>query len=1180
MKTASDQVKIKRFFSLATHVLVTSMLCFAALYAHASGLNKVSISQPELLFEENKGQFPASVDYVARGEGYSVILGTSPVVELFRYSDKGASKTATLGEQAGSNVQLQSFVQLRLNVLDARQEARAMPNQRNRALTHYLLGSQTDWQTDVPNYERVKYSEILPKIDVEYYGREGRLEYDFVVKPGGDPEPIKFTFEGADALRIDDKGDLVITVGNRELVQRAPYSYQTNEAGEQQVVSSKYTLDDDVIGFEVSAWDETRTLTIDPVLEYSRYFGGAKFDRPSDVELDAAGNIYVISDSTSSGLATPGVYNESLLGARKEITSLLNCSACDDVSQFGQVERSRIGISTNLLITKFSPDGQTILWSTYFNGEAGESIDLGVNSTGVSASGEVAFGVTRAQDGLPVQNETQSWTDTQQNVYVAKLNSAGNALVFGTYLHTGSFLSWVRGLDVSDSGEVLASGIVGLDNSFPVAGGLSGQSCVMNADEQERTDGFVVLFDSAGTLSFSSCLGGEIADGSSIEGLRGAKFGSNGDLYVAGYRAMVNFPVVTPIQATKNVALAREMTISQINPATNTLVFSTWFGPTTADITPAEFGGFPAFFPYGIEVDSSGNIIVSGSTNSLSYPVVNAFQTNMGVPQNSAQFGVEGFATGVDDTFITKLHPNNGVIFSTYLGGNQTDGGISSLAVDNDDNVYIALVTRSDDFPVLNPIQANKTDISSIALSQFTPDGALAFSTYLGGSNDDVVQAPGGLAVNSAGDIILAGYTRSDDFPIIGSGTSNAGGYDGVLAFIDTTGDVDTDGDGVPDGADAFFEDAMEWRDTDGDLVGDNADTDDDGDGVPDLNDRFPKDNTEVADSDEDGAGDNLDEFDADPGNYFDLDMDSLPDFSDNDSDGDGLDAPDDQFDYDATETVDSDMDGTGDNADTDDDNDGTPDILDIAPLNAQIPIQSFEAYDPFSPNPSTGANLSPWPEGYDEVDGTNLSWTAALDEAYRGQTSFSNRVIDHGQVAAIQYNDNFPEGGLQFWYKVDSQENADVFTFSVDGNIEHTASGDTGWQLFQTTISQGSHTLEWRYTKDDSISVGADAVWFDDLSLDQDGDGVADGLDNCTFAVNPQQRDTDGDGFGNFCDADLNNDCIINFFDLATLANLFLSSDQNADFNGDGSVNFVDLSLFVPFFGLSPGPSDLTTCP
>ena len=92
--------------------------------------------------------------------------------------------------------------------------------------------------------------------------------------------------------------------------------------------------------------------------------------------------------------------------------------------------------------------------------------------------------------------------------------------------------------------------------------------------------------------------------------------------------------------------------------------------------------------------------------------------------------------------------------------------------------------------------------------------------------------------------------------------------------------------------------------------------------------------------------------------------------------------------------------------------------------------------------------------------------------------------------------------------------------------------------------------------------------------TVDSDGDGVNDGCDNCTVIANPVQRDTNGDGYGNFCDADLDNNGIVNTFDLAGFKAAFGTADADADFDGNGVVNTFDLVRFKAMFGLPPGPS------
>ncbi|NNF15353.1 MAG: hypothetical protein HKN70_01335 [Gammaproteobacteria bacterium] len=99
--------------------------------------------------------------------------------------------------------------------------------------------------------------------------------------------------------------------------------------------------------------------------------------------------------------------------------------------------------------------------------------------------------------------------------------------------------------------------------------------------------------------------------------------------------------------------------------------------------------------------------------------------------------------------------------------------------------------------------------------------------------------------------------------------------------------------------------------------------------------------------------------------------------------------------------------------------------------------------------------------------------------------------------------------------------------------------------------------------------------VFLTQVAVDSDGDGVSDNIDNCTDVANPDQRDTNGDGFGNLCDPDLNNDGVVNFIDVSLWAPFFGTADSgDADFDGNGLVNFVDFALFPEYFAGPPGPA------
>jgi hypothetical protein len=149
------------------------------------------------------------------------------------------------------------------------------------------------------------------------------------------------------------------------------------------------------------------------------------------------------------------------------------------------------------------------------------------------------------------------------------------------------------------------------------------------------------------------------------------------------------------------------MTVSQIDPDTSTLVFSTYFGPTAGNLPPGS-ASFMGLFPADIEVDSAGNIVVIGTVNSMSYPTLNATQANLSVPQNTAQFRNGSDDSGVNDLFVTKLDPvSPGIVFSTFFGGSQAESGFPSLTIDASNNIYVASWTHSTDHPLLNALQVS-----------------------------------------------------------------------------------------------------------------------------------------------------------------------------------------------------------------------------------------------------------------------------------------------------------------------------------------------------------------------------------------------------------------------------------------------------------------------------------------
>ena len=1042
-------------------------------------------------FEENRGQFGSRGDFVLAGEGFIFRAGPAPVIELVRRAERG-------GEASGRRKPAQrevTRIPLRFPGSTAAGEPAGLEPITERR--NYIVGNDREnWHTGVPSYRRVQYPDFYPGVDLEFRVTDGFPEYVFEVSPGADPESIAMAFGKGTDLALTDDGALQVQAGGVAFEQRAPQAWQDIE-GERRPVSVGYRITSSTVAFELGDHDPDEMLVIDPVLDFSSYSGGPGDEFARGLHTDSEGNIYVIGQSASAGLATSGAFEEQNPTLRDEQIFFPFCDDCTDAPPGGgQVERITTFTRTAaVIVTKFSADGGRRLWTTYVQSSNLEELfRLGANATGVSRDGEAAFGLTQTAAGWPLVNATQQFDPSRAHAYIMKLTTDGTGLVFGTYLQTGSasgFSPFLRGLAAGANGQVAVSGAVTQGNNLPEVNSLNGQSCSLNLDLNEFNEPFVARFDGNGTLVFSSCFGGDIRGGSSQEWARDIEIGGDGRLYIVGTTSMTDFPLANPLQDAPGYVGSRDMFISiidtSISPAT--LDFSTYFGPSAAGGAAAGPSGSTGqrYFPSQIAVDLEGIISVTGVTNEFNFPTVNAHQSNLHMPRESYDFSPFSDSSATSELFVARIDPvSPSIEFSTFLGGRGGEDAINALTTDNQGNVYVSAVTRSTDYPVASAIQDTLAGETNLGITKFTPRGKLIWSTFLGGSYDRMSQDPGGIAIDPvSGNVIVAADTASFDFPTLNPVQPfNAGERDFAIAIIDQSGDVDSDGDGVIDSSDAFPNNPDEWRDTDGDGIGDNSDPDIDGDGVPNEQDAFPQDPLWLVDSDGDGIGDASDLFPNDPGLAYDLDGDGIGDFSDDDIDGDGVTNFDDAFPGDPAFTTDSDRDGIPDATDPDIDGDGVSNEDDPAPLDANDPVITFNAFDPFN----TNVYKSPLPDGFSTPDGV-LAWTAATGAAFSGDRSLGSRIIADGETAAVELVDTFETGTLTFQYKVDSEAGGDVLRFLIEGSEQLVDSGDTGWVEARFPIDAGEHTLEWRYEKDAAGSTGLDAAWIDDIVVQRIGD-------------------------------------------------------------------------------------------
>jgi hypothetical protein len=385
-----------------------------------------------------------------------------------------------------------------------------------------------------------------------------------------------------------------------------------------------------------------------------------------------------------------------------------------------------------------------ITYSTLLGGTGLDS----VNAIAVDASGSAyVAGHTDAFD-LPLTNPMQSGSAGGVEAFVAKLNASGNALVYCTY--------------IGGSGEDRALGIA-LDASGGayVAGRTQSRNFPVKNAYQSRLGGtrnaFVLRLNSIGNgLVFSTFLGGAASDSGNAIAVDSA-----GGVYVAGETNSSNFPA-TGYQRTNRGSI--DGFVAKFTGA-GQFVYSTLLGGYADDRVAA------------IAVNASGNASVTGSTWSSDFPVTGG-QTTLG---------------GGQDAFVARLNSTGtSLLMSRFLGGSggrvgQPEEG-RGIALDSSGYAYVAGVTASGDFPLQTASQTTLRGSSDAFVAKVSSTGALAFSTFLGGSGMD---SAGAIAVAAGGGAYVAGGTYSADLPVKNAVQSTpAGDYDAFLARLDSTGSL------------------------------------------------------------------------------------------------------------------------------------------------------------------------------------------------------------------------------------------------------------------------------------------------------------------------------------------------------------------------------------------------------
>ncbi|HWW75467.1 MAG TPA: DUF4214 domain-containing protein, partial [Pyrinomonadaceae bacterium] len=753
--------------------------------AAEAGLAAGAFVAPPMLFERNEGQADPVVKFVSRGDGYTLALTPDAALLTLDGQETGPSVTPDAPAAREASTPRRACV-LSMRPVGGGRGASVRGGRRAPGRVNYFVGKGR--VTNAPVFDSVVYGEVYPGIDLVYYGAGGRLEYDFRLAPGASPKVIEMAFDSADKLEVDGGGDLVVHAAGRRLVQQSPKVYQ-EEGGRRVAVAGRYVLrGESSVGFEVGAYDAARPLVIDPVLTYASYGVSAL-----DIKFDAAGNLYMIGGPRGAGGAA---------------------------SNGGP----------DIVVSKFAAaaDGAlSLVYTTHFGGGGFDGGGLAVTKSGevyvAGVTNSIDFPVTadalqpKLNRGTPDTSDAGTCCrDTPpQDAFVARLGPAGE-LLYASYFG-GSGTDSAVGPLVDAAGNLYLAGEAGpTSNNFPTtadaymparpAPAADPRDDPLYDSNQKKYDLYVARFAPRGNgfeLTYSTYFGGNRADR-----LNAAAVDAAGNVYLAGATGSTDFPV-TP-NAVRSTLLATPKIVSASTPAT---LFVTKFNPSKAGAAAVPYSTFYAGYvlrPRDIEVDNGGRVYLLSRD-------LDGDNCYRGTPENAALCdsvpitagAMQRSRRGGGDLVLTKLDPSapagrSSLVYSTYFGGSADDDAFD-MELDAAGNVYLAGRTFSTDFPVTPGVfqtafgGGTTDDLSAPGgdgfLAKIDSAGAsLVFFTYLGGGAGDGAQV---VRRDARGNIYVAGWTTSGDFPVTdGSASNGANTFSSFLARVSP--DAVASGERVP----------------------------------------------------------------------------------------------------------------------------------------------------------------------------------------------------------------------------------------------------------------------------------------------------------------------------------------------------------------------------------------------
>ena len=621
----------------------------------------------QMEFVQNKGQWDASVNYKGdfktgalflENRGFTVVLQNPADIQRLSEKVHGHGKVVKPDgdnlktKKREDTVNIQSF-SYKVKFLGASAHAMQLPDKRLPTHNNYFIGNDSSkWASDCSLFQAITYQNIYPNIDIRYYSDAGKLKYDFIVKPGGNPDFISMQYEGPNKIYLKDK-ELIISTPVGDVKELYPYTYQAT-TGKRQDVDCKFVLKNNVVSFKVGAYNRESTLVIDPSVIFSTFTGSNADNWGYTATPGPDGSFYAGGIAFGTGYKTsPGAYNEVFNG--------------------GSIEGGFSGY--DIAIFKFSPNGSTRLYATYLGGNGNEQ----PHSMIADGQGNLIVAGRTNSSNYPIKSfAAAEGKGGKYDIIISKFNATGTVLTSSLRIggdgddgvNIAPKYPALPQQDVSlrrNYGDDARSEVIldGANNIYLVSSTQSNNfplfSAVQNTYGNGGQDGVILKFNAGlNAILFSTYFGGNGEDACFVANINPV----TGDLYVAGGTTSTNLPGnKTGVMSPAYQGGITDGFVTELKNDGSAIIRTTYQGTPEIDIV------------YGLKFDRKGFPYIMGTTTG-NWPVQNAIFKNLNGKQ-----------------FISKLQPDlSAYVYSTVFGTNSQVPNISPIAflVDRCENVYVS----------------------------------------------------------------------------------------------------------------------------------------------------------------------------------------------------------------------------------------------------------------------------------------------------------------------------------------------------------------------------------------------------------------------------------------------------------------------------------------------------------